>query len=220
MPNVIRLFTDFTYKDNKHAAPVDVVLEWNSRDASIVCNHCPNQPRWCRHILSAIRMRFDLPILWHEDYANESQELLLPIFPDTDQFTSIRLNPDGPDMKAIHWVDFRRISPHDPVPLIGSLQPGEGIAIIRTLMVEYMYLQFNITRTTPACKAAHHGLNAEKVWAAHGRKEDPKHLPELWSIFTSESCLYCATHDPSSEPSGEFPDDLVPASQSGWNRNP
>lgn len=185
----------------------EIVLQWTEQKPQIVCNDCPNQPVWCKHIKYALRYRHELPILWPADYTLPLY-LLLPMFPNSNQYANICLYLDG-DGKEIYWSD----APDGSVPAIGNIQPGEGIMVIRALMVEYMIIDFaKAGIVKPQCKASHHGVSAQLEWDLR-IQSDIFRPPNLWSVYTTGSCLYCATHDPSNDTS-----DLVPASESGWNK--
>lgn len=206
------------------SSPYEVILEWNERKPQIVCNNCANQPVWCEHIKFALGHRRELSIIWPPDYV-QPMSFLLPMFPNSNQYTNISLEPDGDGVKRIFWPDAPELQPlaspnmlplksHNPLPLIGNIQRGEGLMTVRSLMVEYMVLQFAINGIVkPECSAAHHGVNAQAEWDLR-LQSDTFRPPNLWSVYTTGACLYCATHNPSNDTS-----DLVPASESGWNRN-
>lgn len=198
--------SDTFYASFRTLATGEIVLQWSEQKPQIVCNACPNQPVWCTHIEYAFKNRYELPIIWPEDF-DISMPFLLPIFPSSNQFTNILLVPDGDGIKMIKWLD----APLNIDMAVGTIQKGEGLMTVRALMVEHMILQFALAGISkPECKASHHGLSAETYWQRRIQK-DISRPSEFWSVFTTGSCLFCRNHDPSENDS-----DLVPASESAW----
>lgn len=191
-----------------------VTLEWQSRNGNIVCNHCPNQPQWCKHIEWAIKSRQDLKIIWAPSHEGDhvSYELTVPIFPTTQQYTHVELYAVTDTRKNVRWIDAPDRTPGMQAESIGALNEGEGISVIRELLTEEMWKRLGKIGKVPECSASHHGLLAQKFWESD--LEISKRTAAIWSVLTNGWCIYCRINDP-----GSTDPDLVPANQSTWNPN-
>lgn len=209
MPPVFRAFANFDLIPKNGTVTTEINLEYIYTSPQIRCLNCVDKPMWCRHIEYAVLNRHDTQIIWELGVPDE-MPLALPMFPGSDQFTNIMLEKQEEDYKIVHWIDDpRKVGSAHRGRLITGIQPGEGSQVIRAMLVEQMITDYALSGSKPICLASHHGPAAEQSW--QNKTASAQYLSSYWSVYTTGQCIYCSTHDPSSDTA-----DLVPANESGW----
>lgn len=174
-------------------------------DGSIECCLCSS--KWCRHVSVGVQLGGDSEAIWKKDPDVEYPlvvDLEIPMFPSQGFWTTVNLERVEPQPYTlprfqVMWVNDR--PDWNTKEFICFLGPGEGRRTIRQVLIEHM-LSFDIGE----CKAAHHGLGAQRRWLRDMREVKTKRVQQ-WSVYTTYQCLECrksnAAHDP----------DLIPDQQ-------
>lgn len=189
--------------DSPNGDPSNLMLK---PDGRIICKRCNS--RWCNDIAVAISKMTDAVLIWKDDLPDD-MNLEIPVFPTNLFYEKVKLGRTV-NMRRFEAVWIYKI---DPVEYrnLGYINPGESRMTIRSLLVEQMWSDW----TPPGyeCRASHHGPAAEAVWQRETDEANRNRHVNLWSVYRTSQCIYCATHDPSQDPS------LVPdRERSGvWN---
>lgn len=186
--------------DNPTSDPSN--LDYKSLNGYVYCLRC--RKRWCNDIALALTEMTDAALIWEHDPNQLPSDMLLevPVFPTNNFFELVTLIPI--DKQQRYDVTWRP----DPVDMtwfsLGYLNPGESRRTIRELLIEQMWANWP---EQLACNASHHNVTAEAIWQQETRPNNKNRFVQFWSVYRTGTCIYCKTHDPSSDPS------LVPERQ-------
>lgn len=170
--------------------------------SKLFCHHCDAE--WCEHIERAITTAYDVTLLWDETRDVDYYDLLqVPLFPTEGLFTVVDVSErlsKGVGRKVIYHPD-PSWSPEPDV--LGFFMPGEGMAVLRSMLFDWFANGLEGVMFTRQCQSASHKYLQESLWQKH--MNDPKKKPvQLWSLFLRHMCLGCSKADQTSL------DDLVP----------
>jgi hypothetical protein len=83
---------------------------------------------------------------------------------------------------------------------IGFLQPGEGRAVVASMLDNWLFAQ---DLNDIVCPETSHSFKAQLHWELMMKQDSAQRRQEYWSVVSTGKCLYCSEH------STDF-DDLVP----------
>lgn len=161
---------------------------YNMSTGQIRCSECNST--WCNHIKKAVVNAWDQAAVWDKPENEMPSDLVffIPMFPADSLWTEVTLIPVEGSVPRyeVQWDNpLRKIKNH--FETICYINPGEGRAVIRSTLYEYMLAD---PKRLKECIAEHHGYAAQKRWEQDAKGN--KHHAQLWSVYTKGECLYCA----------------------------
>ena len=157
---------------------------------------------WCAHLAHACATGQDQHVFWGAEPGVSplpAKQFLfhIPIFPTVGVWTPLVFTGGDVPIGKRYAVEWTHFPERDEPQFICFISPGEGRQAIRTTLLEIMQAYL---RPDAQCLAGHHGVVAQQEWGSKKLRGDAALAPDRWSIWTSNWCLYCTTHNPANDP--------------------
>jgi hypothetical protein len=183
-----------------------------SNTGEVFCAFCKEAQKWCSHLQNSMLDYSDSKLIWGLFPETESPneiEIEIPVFPSFDFWEKVSLvrNTTGSNpVKEIFWTE---ITSQDHT-FLGFLNPGEGRQVIRLLLIQQLWINFDIVNS--ACLSSTHGPQEQVRWYKQTSPNSNLRPIQFWSVYRTGLCLLCLKKLNSIS-------DLVPDKEgSVWNR--
>lgn len=174
-------------------------------NGDVHCNQCTDEV-WCVHVKRDFVNHADSALIWHKANNGEyltSLVLLVPMFPESGNIW-VEVDLRFRDSSALlsvpiysAWISNPTISQST---CIGYITPGEGRAVIRNLIIEFMRASGN----PGECKSPAHNYAAQMQWERD--KRTSRAHAQIFSVWWFGKCLSCVK-------GSVLDDDLIPGKQ-------
>lgn len=157
------------------------------------CGPTDSEPKtWCPHIRTFLAEGKDVDLL-HPDH-----HLVVPIFPDAGIYGEVWIGEDKGNGSAIMSLNFTPDIGRPYSVRLGFWNPGEGMRVIATVVVDYLRSKLHPAEDLlgpgaiqTRCPAKIHTFKNSRVMAEQSEASRNWKRACLWNIVMEDACTVC-----------------------------